>query len=202
MKREAIFLYKHLSNLEFRLGFITLQEYLLRLITLYDLSGNSEEVIREIPRQIFERNFSQNLYEEVPHFNENEIEPGEEMDVSKEKLDKEFVMHFITPNAGKFTRWLFRVGDPDFFPSIPHGHSISNSKVKLDCYLGYFYNTYIADVKKRLIGRESRQYTIDLWNNDSFRTLAITSIDWYLDRFPSYHWRVAASRIKILPKKR
>lgn len=111
-------------------------------------------------------------------------------------------MYFITSKPGCFTKWLFRVGDPDFFPSIPHGHGVRNSKVKLDCYLGYYYDTRIIDPKKRIVGRESREYIIDLWNNEKFRTLALNSIDWYLNSFPHFVWRVPIKRVKKLPKRR
>lgn len=202
MKQEAISLYKHLSRLEYFLGFISLHDYQLRLLTLYDLSGRSDEVLKELPANFIERNFQRYIYPEYSEFSESYIEAGEEINISQVKLNEDPVMYFITSKAGNFTNWLFRVGDPDFFPSIPHGHGVRNSKVKLDCYLGYFYDTRIVDPKKRNVGRESREYIIDLWNNDKFRTLAINSIDWYLNSFPHFVWRVPVKRIRTLPKKR
>lgn len=201
MNQESIFLYKHLSKLEYSLGIISIHEYYLRLITLYDLSGRSNEIIREIPAKFFERNFQQNIYPEYSEFNNYHIEAGEGIDIAQLKNDKDPVMYFLS-KPGNFTDWLFRVGDPDFFPSIPHGHGVNNSKIKLDCYLGYFYDVRIVDPKKKNVGRETRQYIIDLWNNDKFRTLAINCIDWYLDRFPKFRWRVPTKRERVLPKKR
>ena len=50
------------------------------------------------------------------------------------------LIHFISATTGKISKWEFHKTDSDFFPSIPHGHAITNQKVKLDAYRGYIYN--------------------------------------------------------------
>ena len=96
--------------------------------------------------------------------------------------------HLVVPIT-HLDRWEFHLGDDDFFPSIPHGHSRRDDRVKLDPYLGYIYN------KSKQSGRLSRKLTIEIWNYDRFREFS-----YYMDRFPHYRWRV--KRPLLLPRRR
>jgi hypothetical protein len=48
------------------------------------------------------------------------------------------VLHLIVRDAAGLRKWEFH-HDPDFFPSIPHGHEV-RSKCKLDSYLDWIYH--------------------------------------------------------------
>lgn len=205
MIREAVLLYKHLSKLEYEFGNISLYTFRLRLITLYNLSDNLHELKEEIYYYLGEIDLLQIPYEEEETtsytLDASESEYEESL-LSNLNPKDENVTYFLTSKPGKISKWQFRVGDPDFYPSIPHGHSTINSKIKLDSYLGYIYDVSNEKTKAKESDRESRQYIIDLWNDSNFRQLAIKCIDWYLDTYPSYKWRVPVDQIRVLPKKR
>lgn len=94
----------------------------------------------------------------------------------------------VTAQAGVFkSPWEFTIGDPDPFPSVPHGHLQSNNKVKLDSYLGYTYDTSNGN---QILKRESRQFIISLWNSQKFRNFAIRQLDWFIKQNPAFIWRV------------
>jgi len=54
--------------------------------------------------------------------------------------------------------WVFHQYDPDFHPSVPHGHFQRRNQPKLDPYLGWVYRG------SKQIDRKPRQAIIDLWN--------------------------------------
>lgn len=83
--------------------------------------------------------------------------------------------------------WGFTLGDPDPFPSIPHGHLKSNNKIKLDSYLGFTFNT--ANNNQPL-KRETKAYIASLWNDEKFRELALKQINWFINKNPHYKWKV------------
>lgn len=91
-------------------------------------------------------------------------------------------------------RWEFHKYDDDFFPSVPHGHKIDCSEMKLDVYNGSIY------INQNLIKKEKKKNIIELWNNDSFRKFALESIMYYLRKYPKFRWRVPNP--KKLPKRR
>jgi hypothetical protein len=94
-----------------------------------------------------------------------------------------------------FSAWHFNQYDPDFFPSVPHGHFNEREARKLDAYLGWIYEG------TKQVDREKRRLIIELWNNEEFRRFAATAIDYYLDHHSSYKvWRVSNPR--KLPLKR
>ncbi|ADB37864.1 hypothetical protein [Spirosoma linguale] len=101
--------------------------------------------------------------------------------------DYDPLLHFITDKGGKMGRWEFHKTDSDFFPSIPHGHALSNHKIKLDAYSGHMYKNDIT----KSVDRESRRYIIDLWNDERFRKVARETITYYMETFRSYRWPVA-----------
>jgi hypothetical protein len=201
MKEEAIQIFKLISRIEFEIGFISIQDYYLRLVTLFQLTGRSDKI-----RNYIIENFDNQEFLESEYVDENSsdklVDNIEEVENYKNNGNEEDFLQFITPKIGKISKWKFTIGDPDFFPSIPHGHSTNNDKIKLDSYRGYYYDTTNTKVKAGFIGRETRQYIIELWNNDNFRIFAIKQIDWYLQRYPKYKWRVSKLRIRNIPKKR
>jgi hypothetical protein len=102
----------------------------------------------------------------------------------------------FTPGAlTGLTQWVFHQSDPDYFPSVPHGHYQGKKQPKLDAYLGWIYDG------SRQTGREPRAKIIALWNDQKFRDFARTAINFYIASFPSYRgWRVPDPR--VLPRRR
>lgn len=109
------------------------------------------------------------------------------------QIDDDGYLYFKT-NAGGLKDWYFRPGDADFFPSIPHGHWQNLGQPKLDAYLGWTY------VGSKQTGRISRDAIVALWNDETFRKIALQAIDFYCDFAPRYKWRVPNPR--ALPRRR
>jgi hypothetical protein len=102
---------------------------------------------------------------------------------------------YFTPDASiGLSNCIFHQYDPDYFPSVPHGHYTQTQRHKLDAYLGWIYNG------SKQIGREPKYKIVALWNDDKFRTFALIAIDYYQTHFPKYRWRVRNPR--RLPRRR
>jgi hypothetical protein len=107
--------------------------------------------------------------------------------------DDDFIIHLMISAGGD--NWIFHPGDDDFFPSIPHGHKKLQNLVKLDPYLGWKYE------RSKQCGRIKRKDIIAIWNDDRFRDMASTAVDYYLSRYPRYTgWSVANPR--RIPRRR
>jgi hypothetical protein len=107
------------------------------------------------------------------------------------------VLSLIVQGVAELSNWKFNQSDPDFHPSIPHGHSITGRVEKLDVYLGYVFRGATQ------IRREPRSVIVALWNYDPFRQLARTAIHWYSTTYPNYLWPLRIrGRHHIIPKRR
>ena len=112
---------------------------------------------------------------------------GTEPDPSDSQVSKDAeteLLHFCAAGSTGLSQWLFHQADPDFFPSIPHGHWSAEKRKKLDAYRGWVYR------EDEQIDREPRWKIIALWNDEKFRAFAATAIGYYLSSFPRYGWRV------------
>lgn len=128
--------------------------------------------------------------DEWGHMSDHGTEEKEEGDAFESRWhhDEDGYVYFMK-NAGELRNWFFRPGDPDFFPSIPHGHWENRDFPKLDAYLGWLYNGSKQD------GRLKRKSIIALWNDQRFRDVAASAIDYYLTNHPHYNgWRVLNPR--------
>jgi hypothetical protein len=95
------------------------------------------------------------------------------------------LLRLIPAGATGMSMWYFNQYDPDFFPSIPHGHhTTAHPEEKLDAYLGYVYRGSTQ------IRREPRMHIVALWNDAKFRKFSRTAIHWYAATYPNYRWRV------------
>lgn len=112
-------------------------------------------------------------------------------------FDDDGLLHFTT-TAGGLGEWVFHPFDDDFFPSIPHGHLHKKRWGKLDAYLGWVYED--PSNRSRQSHRVKRDSIISLWNNDAFRDIASDAINYHLNKFPKFRWRVVNPR--KLPRKR
>ena len=106
-------------------------------------------------------------------------------------------LHFIPRGLKK--KWIFTIGDTDFYPSIPHGHlnDPKRSWPKLNPYTGRaFKGSNDEDLSLRL----SRTEMCDLWNDQKFRIHALKTIAWYHQAFPSHRFPVPLGEIFDLPR--
>lgn len=114
-----------------------------------------------------------------------------------DRVDEEddIVLHYIPGSRTGLITWEFHPYDPDFFPSVPHGHHRQQRKTKLDAYLGWVYQ------RSKQVSREPRWKVIELWNDSQFRVVASNAVDYYLASHPHYAgWRVVSPR--KLPRRR
>ncbi|MHB8390842.1 MAG: hypothetical protein ACYDBH_14880 [Acidobacteriaceae bacterium] len=94
--------------------------------------------------------------------------------------DKNRWRHFLA-----FNKWMFTVGDPDCYPSVPHGHlhKKTNEWPKLNPYTGrVFSDVHQEDVGSRLSKAEMKL----LWNDPGFVELCRNQVLWYSDFAPAY----------------
>jgi hypothetical protein len=104
------------------------------------------------------------------------------------------ILAFIAAGSTGLHQWRFHQGDPDPFPSVPHGHSQSDARKKLHAYRGWIHR------EDRQIGREPRWKIIALWNDEKFRSFASAAIHYYVVAFPRHPWPVPDPR--RLPRRR
>ena len=170
--------YRFLTDISYDYGLINIFVYRERIKFL-----NNDDEEQSINDKIDENGFLEEMTSETKPENLNSINQP---------------MLFLTAEAGALkSKWDFTIGDPDPFPSIPHAHLQSNKKTKLDCYLGYTYDTKNGNKK---LARESRKYINKLWNDIKFREFAINHIDWFIYMNPDYDFRVNNGR--RLPRRR
>ena len=203
LSKEAAYAYINLTNIGYNNFLITGETYLERLYILKQICDTTDKEF------ISDLNLCISYFSEWKIFDKGEIlhfypldennENGENQhDDSSDFHGSDFdpLLHLITDKGGKIGRWEFHKTDSDFYPSIPHGHSLSNHKIKLDTYSGYIYKN---DTVKP-INREYRRYIINLWNDAKFREAARETIIYYMDNFGDYRWPV--KNPLLLPRKR
>ena len=109
--------------------------------------------------------------------------------------DEPPILQLLPAASTGLSNWNFHQADPDYFPSIPHGHWQGRDQPKLDPYTGWIYRG------SKQTTREDRKKIVALWSDDKFRKFARAAIDYYLEAFPSYTgWRVRNPR--RLPRRR
>lgn len=91
------------------------------------------------------------------------------------------------------TKWVFIKGDPDNYPSVPHGHYETKGKPwpKLDPYTGRAFKAKDQE-EDRL--RLTKKEMADLWNDRTFRSFCLEHIAWYYEAYPYYRFRVENPR--------
>jgi len=180
-------------------GFINVFEYLSRLIHLEQMlsptSPLRDLILEEIlwqPPDLEGDGFRLEEPEIQTSPTESEIGgEGEGTAIWVQEYD-DGCLKFLTKSQGVLgDKWMFHQYDDDHFPSIPHGHLNKQHSTKLDVYRGYTYDTLSNN---KPLKREKKRFIIDLWNNPEFRTFAVRAIDYYLEHFPTFQWRVAYPR--------
>ncbi|WP_189071138.1 hypothetical protein [Deinococcus radiotolerans] len=163
---DAIAAFELTTDVQLFYGIIGIGEYINRLDFLDELiegmpeDGSGEEVVR------------------VESLREGEFAPRSGGSTPIPRLE----LTVRTPGMS-IKKWKFHKGDDDPNPSIPHGHSDSDDRIKLDAYQGYVYK------KSEQLGRVSRNSIVVLWNDKEFRKFAREAINAYIDRNGDFHFK-------------
>jgi hypothetical protein len=194
LSSAAADVYLATSSCALALGVISWNQYALRLKFLRDnveANSNQGKILAD-----FFGTQEATLEDDWPYGESQDL--VDEVDESDSRLtgtdEEDDFLYFCPRDKTGLTDWEFHLGDADYFPSIPHGHSKSKKPCKLDAYRGWIYKS------EKQIGREDRCKIIALWNDERFRAMAACAIDYYLSTFPNFHWRVGDPR--RLPRRR
>lgn len=191
LERESSALYFNLSRFSFYRERLSWDNYMDRMLALKNMCEPSDLVYEKTNRILLVEEWSNE--DDWPQENDDhddtssvstKHESGEKGDIQPGiSRDDKGDIHFLSNRKG-LNDWVFHQYDVDFHPSIPHGHYKGKKHPKLDSYLGWVYQG------SKQIRRLSRDRIIDLWNDEEFRTFARVAIEWYMDEFPAYNWRV------------
>lgn len=96
-------------------------------------------------------------------------------------------------------QWMFTLGDPDCYPSVPHGHYKSKTRKwpKLNPYTGrVFSDVHKENISKRLRKKEM----IEIWNDSKFIEHCRVQVLWYSDFAPNYGFPNAKRGKLVFPR--
>lgn len=183
--KDAARVFWFLTDWEFRVGIIGIADWVERE-QVFEWLLDNEATQNADPRGAVGREREERrLPQESPPEEESTQEPSGPAQGHNEEENPP--LQFIP--AGLPHRWLFTKDDPDFYPSVPHGHlnNKTNSWPKLNPYTGRAFSSKdVEDSTYRLQKRDM----IELWNDAKFRRHALETITWYRERFPYYRFPV------------
>ncbi len=168
-----------LSDLSYQLGLIGIAEYEERLEIAYWLSMNADgkpdprTALHEEPARLRGNDESRENGGAQGQAGSNSGNPPDE-----DQSDR--WQQFLA-----FNKWIFTVGDPDCYPSVPHGHlrRKTNKWPKLNPYTGrVFADVHTEDASCRLTKAEMKV----LWNDEDFVEHCRKQVLWYSDFAPKY----------------
>jgi hypothetical protein len=176
---EARYAYWFLTDWEFDFSLIGISEYIERE-EVFAWLVDDEAINAADPRG-----------EAQAEEQERRIEPRNESDqgeIGKTPPEAENPLLEFIP-TGLSNRWCFTKDDPDFYPSVPHGHlnQKTNAWPKLNPYTGRAFST--KDIEATAYRLQKREM-IQLWNDSKFRQHALETIVWYEATFPYYKFPV------------
>ncbi|MBA5865290.1 MAG: hypothetical protein GDA67_01180 [Nitrospira sp. CR1.3] len=181
-------MYLTTSHVSLAYGVLSWDEYLLRLRFLRDCTDPAT-VEGRAARDLL-RDHEDEGADEWPAGEPDQAVSGQGPTESKVSISEGHppfeppVLALVAAEHTGLHQWEFHQADPDFFPSIPHGHWRSDRKKKFHAYRGWMYH------EDRQIGREPRWKIVALWNDEKFRSFASAAIQYYLVTFPGYRWPV------------
>ena len=156
-----------------------------RLVALRQMCTASDTLVPWLDRVL-----SLEERSEYPPWNEGERRPqdaqsdGVEGTTQPSSEDPLVLLYRAAPGSG-LKNWIFHKYDADPYPSVPHGHLDFNSRQKLDAFQGWVYDG------TRQTHREPKWKIVALWNDDTFRIFALTTIRFHIAVFPHLRtWRV------------
>lgn len=97
--------------------------------------------------------------------------------------------------------WMFTKGDPDPYPSAPHGHWRSKDRKwpKLNPYTGRVYaRNESEDVSRRL----DRMQLHILWRDEAFKDFCRSHLVWFVETYPHHVFPVPKDRLFSFPRYR
>ncbi|OXM83691.1 hypothetical protein [Paenibacillus rigui] len=207
LKHEAFFDYIDLTELSLEYGYITIFELIQRYKTAVTLIDKDNPLRNMIIRRLTYHGVDLKSLDKEFEFDELDRSSSEQKGLEQEGTEQEGLAQVglkkkdndkldLIRASGKY-KWNFRAGDPDFFPSIPHGHNYMNINIKLDPYRGEVFDI----LHDKQLKSEDRKFIIQLWNDDEFRDVARKAINHYATNVnPGFAWRVP--NYKRLPRKR
>lgn len=83
--------------------------------------------------------------------------------------------------------WIFKIGDPDDKPSVPHAHSKENG-YRLNAWTGEVYPA--GSERKNIIGQLSRKELTKLHRDKNFLKFAKKQIEWYQKEYPCINFYI------------
>lgn len=135
MKDDAVNDFLFLTDLSFDYGLIDRATYIERMVSLYEMRGMEQDYIKHnIPPygQRFYDYIIENSHEDDRDQNDYDGEFGSV--IKKNEPDGTILQLYQTKNSGKECKWEFYESDADPHPSVPHGHGIQKTKLRLDPY--------------------------------------------------------------------
>ncbi len=205
MTERTINDYIFFSDLSFDYGLIDQIVYFERMATLYELLDADPDVVRNILPPVAQGHYNkliENPEREDAGNNSLEGEFGEI--VSKNNPDNTLLQLYTTNNSGNHCRWEFYDRDADPYPSVPHGHGIQKTSLRLDPYRRIIFEKHNG---LKQLGFENKKFIKFLWNDNNFRKYALQAIHEFIGSGivgKRYNWlgiRGIANPYK-LPKKR
>lgn len=192
LTEDSIDVYIFISDCEFNLGTIGFAEYEERkevLAWLIDNDNGANDPRGALAQEEgLERDFKNKRK------NENAVEDDSK---GASQYAETPPVQFIP--GGLARTWVFTIGDPDHYPSVPHGHLNNQNQKwpKLNPYSGRaFGKTQSENTTLRLSREEMRS----LWNDEKFKQHALKQIAWYNRTYPRHRFPVPRHRISRLPK--
>lgn len=170
-----------LSDLSYQLGLIGIAEYKERREMAYWLSMDGQDKPdprsgrNEEPERIREND---DIHENVEVHRQGASGLAKSTDEDTSNLGPQFLA---------FNKWVFTVGDPDCYPSVPHGHlhRKTNEWPKLNPYTGrVFVDVHHEEESCRLTKAEMKS----LWNNEKFEEHCRKQVLWYSHFAPNYEF--------------
>lgn len=175
MKEKAANDFKFLTDLSYEYRLIDKVVYIERMASLYDLTDVETEIIKFILPP-YGQSVYNSLLENVDEQNFENRGEFEGTFGSVEQItnpDNTILQLYKTNNPGKECQWEFYEKDADPHPSIPHGHGIQKTNLRLDPYRRKIFKKQNGLSEK---GLESKKFVNALWNDDAFRGYALRAI--------------------------
>jgi hypothetical protein len=96
-------------------------------------------------------------------------------------------------------KWHFTQGDPDSYPSVPHGHENSKTQSwpKLNPYTGRVFAKMDEEDRFRRLSRDEMR---TIWRDSAFVDRARDQVLWYSGSNPKYPFRNARRGLLSFPK--
>jgi len=165
-----------LTDLSYDYGLIDKTIYIERMVNLYELTDVDPEFIKDIiPTygqsfySFLVENYDRDDNENQDHYEEGSFGVTEQ----RTMLDNTVLKLYKTNSSGKECQWEFYKKDADPHPSVPHGHGVQKTKLRLDPYKGIIYE---KQNRLNCFGVEKKKFIKVLWNDDNFRDYALRAI--------------------------